>query len=258
MLRVLLASRPIRSNWAVSTTFSTITHGALIAVAVVTTDRVPTSVREERAAERYERITFIEPARLEEARRKDREAERVKRAEREAAKRAAAAAEREARALDALRAVANQLVEVPDLVAAPDLTAVTDAWRTAPDGLPAPTAPLAATINAKSGFVGPTNGIYEAEMVERAVQPRPGNPKPRYPSALVSAGVEGSFVVRFVVDTTGGVPEDKIEFPSTMHRLFVSAVRTALLKSHYMPAMLAGHVVSQQVVQEFRFEIRQR
>jgi TonB family protein len=258
MLRVLIASRPIRSNWAVSTTFSTITHGALIAVAVVTTDRIPTSVREERAAERPERITYIEPARLAEALRRDEEAERAKRAKAVAAKRAAAEAERQTKALAALQAIADQMIDVPDLVAAPDLTAVTDAWRTAPDGLPAPTAPLATTINAKSGFVGPTNGIYEAEMVERAVRPRPGNPKPRYPSALVSAGVEGSFVVRFVVDTTGGVPEDKIEFPSTMHRLFVSAVRTALLKSHYIPAMLAGHVVSQQVVQEFRFEIHQR
>ena len=55
-----------------------------------------------------------------------------------------------------------------------------------------------------------------------------------------------------------GVPEDKIEFPNTMHRLFASAVRAALLKSHYAPAMIAGHFVSQQVIQEFRFEVGHR
>jgi hypothetical protein len=71
-------------------------------------------------------------------------------------------------------------------------------------------------------------------------------------------GVEGAFIVRFVVDSSGAVPADRIEFPSTMHRLFVGAVRTALLKSHYAPAMIAGHVVAQQVIQEFRFEMGRR
>ena len=140
--------------------------------------------------------------------------------------------------------------------AQPDLTAVVDAWIAQPDGLAAPTTTSMNDLLAKrSGFAAPTNGVYDENMVERSVQPRRGNPKPRYPNALADIGAEGAFIVRFVVDSTGGVQPDRIEFPSTMHRLFASAVRTALLRSHYAPAMIAGHGVAQQVVQEFRFEM---
>jgi len=150
-------------------------------------------------------------------------------------------------------------VTAPDHRSGPDLTAVADAWLAQPDGMEAPvTTSMNDFLAKKSGFVRPTNGVYDEYMVERSVQPRRGNPKPRYPSALADMGIEGAFIVRFVVDSAGEVPEDKIEFPSTMHRLFATAVRTALLKSHYAPAMIAGHVVAQQVIQEFRFEVGRR
>ena len=64
MLRVLMASQPVRAGWVASTTFSTVTHGALIAIAVATTNHVASAVRESRAAEPLERITYVEPARL--------------------------------------------------------------------------------------------------------------------------------------------------------------------------------------------------
>jgi TonB family protein len=92
-------------------------------------------------------------------------------------------------------------------------------------------------------------------MVERIVAAAPGNPEPRYPEPLRRMGVEGRFVVRFVVDTTGQVEENQIEFPSTAHRLFVESVRTALLRSRYFPAMLGGRRVAQLVEQEFRFKM---
>jgi TonB family protein len=68
-------------------------------------------------------------------------------------------------------------------------------------------------------------------------------------------GVEASFVVRFVVDTTGQVDENKIEFPTTAHRLFVESVKAALLRSRYFPAVLGGRHVAQLVQQEFRFRM---
>jgi hypothetical protein len=255
MLRVLMASQPVRAGWVASTTFSTVTHGALIAIAVVATHQSMSAVRETRAAERLERITYVEPARLEEALRK---AEDDKRAA--AAERVAAEERRKEEAFAALQqAVAALPIEVPDITAQPDLTAVADAWLAQPDGFDAPTTTSMNDLLAKkAGFVRPTNGVYDENMVEHSVQPRRGNPKPRYPSALADMGIEGAFIVRFVVDSTGGVPADQIEFPSTMHRLFVGAVRTALLKSHYAPAMIAGHVVAQQVIQEFRFEVGRR
>ena len=259
MLRVLMASQPVRAGWAASTTFSTVTHGALIAIAVVATNQTATAVRESRAAERVERITYVEPARLAEAMR------RAAADKREAAELAAvkAAAERQAverrkqeEMFAAVQLAAALPIDVPDITAQPDLTAVADAWLAQPDSLPsAPTSSMNDLLAKRAGFIAPENGVYDENMVERSVQPRRGNPKPRYPSALADMGVEGAFVVRFVVDTTGDVPSDKIEFPRSMHRLFATAVRAALLKSHYAPAMIAGHVVAQQVVQEFRFEM---
>jgi outer membrane biosynthesis protein TonB len=257
MLRVLMASQPIRAGWAASTTFSTVTHGALIAIAVVATNQTVSAVHETRAAERLERITDVERARIEDALRR---AEAAKRAQ-VAAERAAAAEQQRRRDLEfaELQSLAALPIDVPDITAQPDLTAVADAWLAQPDGMEGPvTTSMNDLLAKKSGFVRPTNGVYEEYMVERSVQPRRGNPKPRYPGTLADMGIEGAFIVRFVVDSAGEVPADKIEFPSTMHRLFVTAVRTALLKSHYAPAMIAGHVVAQQVIQEFRFEVGRR
>src|ERR1044071_1251236 len=69
MLRVLIASQPARAGWLGGTTFSTVTHGALIALAVVSSASSVSPVREERAAE-VERIAYVEPARLLELRKK--------------------------------------------------------------------------------------------------------------------------------------------------------------------------------------------
>ena len=255
MLRVLLASQPVRAGWFASATFSTVTHGALIAVAVVTTNQTISAVREMRAAQPPERITYIEPALLEKARR---DAEAAKRLE-VVKERAAVERRRLEEAFAAVKRLAALPVEVPDITAVPDLTAVADAWLEQPDGLGAtPAMSLGDIVNCKSAMAPPADGIYTEEMVERSVRAKPGNPKPRYPGALADMGVEGTFLVRFVVDSLGAVAADKIEFPRSMHRLFMNAVRSALLKSRYSPAMLAGHVVAQQVSQEFRFVIASR
>jgi TonB family protein len=111
---------------------------------------------------------------------------------------------------------------------------------------------------ARTGYVRPENGIYTESMVERSVEPRHGNPTPNYPRILQDMGIEGDFVVKYVVDSTGVVMEDRIEFPSAMHRLFAEAVRAALRRSRYNPASIAGERVPQMVIQEFRFTIGRR
>jgi TonB family protein len=250
MLRVLMASQPVRTGWVASTTFSTVTHGALIAIAVATNHAI-SAVRETRAADPVERITYVEPALLEEAMRASREARRVDAAR---AKEAAEQRRRDEMVAEILR-VAALPIDVPEITAAPDLTDVSDAWLTQPDGLAVPALSFNDVLNGRRPGPVPVDGVYTEDAVERSVQPIRGNPKPRYPGRLADMGVEGTFIVRFVVDSTGDVLADRIEFPSTMHRLFASAVRVALLKSRYAPAMIAGHVVAQQVVQEFRFQI---
>ena len=94
---------------------------------------------------------------------------------------------------------------------------------------------------------------YSAEVVEKIAWPEKGNPKPRYPEPLQRQGVEGSFVVEFVVDSTGRVDEKTLNFPSATHPMFLHAVRDALLHSRYFPAELAGQRVRQLVQQQFSF-----
>jgi protein TonB len=97
------------------------------------------------------------------------------------------------------------------------------------------------------------SGAYSEEAVEKIVAPRRGNPKPTYPPQLLHAGIEAGFLVRFVVDTTGRVDAKSIEFPTTVHPLFVRAVQSALLRSRYFPAELGGMRVRQLAAQHFKF-----
>ena len=97
------------------------------------------------------------------------------------------------------------------------------------------------------------NGAYTSDIVEKVAWPQRDNPRPRYPDMLKRQGVEGSFVVEFVVDSTGRVDEKTMSFPSTAHPMFLRAVRDALLHSRYFPAELAGMRVRQLVQQQFSF-----
>ena len=97
------------------------------------------------------------------------------------------------------------------------------------------------------------NGAYTAEIVERTAWPVRDNPRPRYPDRLKNEGVEGSFMVEFVVDSTGRVDEKTLSFPSAAHPLFLRAVKEALLRSRYFPAELGGIRVRQLVQQRFTF-----
>jgi TonB family protein len=251
MLRVLISSQPVRDGWISSTAFSTVTHGALIALAVVGTTQHASLVHEQRAVT-PERITYIETARY-----LVREPTRAESNAKPASAKPVEAAPPDFSAVNEQVQATLAGLRLPD-AAAPDLTAVTDAWVAAPDSLASAGVDLASKLFAQASLQPPADGVYTEEMVERSVRPRHGNPTPRYPSALQQMEIEGDFVVKFVVDTTGSVMDDHIEFPSSMHRLFADAVRSALRKSRYFPAMFAGHAVPQLVVQEFRFTMSRR
>jgi TonB family protein len=97
------------------------------------------------------------------------------------------------------------------------------------------------------------NGAYSEEIVERIAWPARDNPRPRYPETLRNAGVEGTFMVEFVVDSTGRVDAKTLTFRDAVHPLFLRAVKDALLRSRYFPAELAGTHVRQLVQQRFTF-----
>jgi protein TonB len=251
MLHRLVASQAPRVSSAGSTTFSAVTHGTLIAIAVALTQPASGAGIRGRLHElTTEHVTYISPARLATA-----VAEAVRRA-RDAVARAAAESGIPKLSLDAAAAISN--IDLPDIDLDEALNKMTQAWLGAPDEL-ADSISAAGSLGAMFGQLvagAPANGgAYTPEMVERIVAPAPGNPEPRYPDLLRRQGVEESFVVRFVVDTTGQVDESKIEFPKTAHRQFVEAVKAALLRSRYFPAVLGGRHVPQLVQQEFRFKM---
>lgn len=247
MLQTLLFSQPARTKVFASTAFSTITHGALIAAALGTTGQPDRTAKAPPTAVLETHITYVTPAMLLEALKTSHDD-------------AASAAPRKARrfvlpSLDGVQQVIDNIAPPVPAPAEPDLTVVADAGLAADDSLPIGHRSLRDVLGLASIAPIPINGAYTEAMVDRVIVPRRGNPAPRYPYALQSAGIEGDFMVQFVVDSTGKVDPDHIEFPSAMHRLFVDAVRSALLRSRYFPAQVAGRFVPQHAIQEFKFTL---
>ena len=68
-----------------------------------------------------------------------------------------------------------------------------------------------------------------------AVRSQQGNPAPRYPEILRSAGVEGSVVVEVSTDENGIPDTSSMRVVATTHDLFAASVRQALAKWHLSP-----------------------
>lgn len=145
-------------------------------------------------------------------------------------------------------------VEIPVGVPPVDLgmQAVTqeDTWTVGPrgsrvDGLPGGTG------------TGPANAtdVFREEQVDKPVFLAPGSTAPRYPDGLRAAGISGSVMVEFVVDTAGRVEPGSIQLSQADHALFASAVRDVLPRYRFIPAMAAGHRVRQLVRLPFRFDL---
>jgi protein TonB len=102
------------------------------------------------------------------------------------------------------------------------------------------------------------DGVFAANMVEKPVLALRGNPEPRYPATLRSAGIEGTVVLRFVVDTTGRVEVGSIRAVSSDHAQFEQSAREAMLRARFVPAELGNHPVRQLVEQAFQFKMAER
>ena len=102
---------------------------------------------------------------------------------------------------------------------------------------------------------GSSDSIRTLMTVDWAARPKASNPSPVYPSALRSAQVEGAVVARFVVDTLGRAEPASIDIEDATHPLFGDAVRQALLRSRYEPAIAGNRKVRQLVEQRFTFTL---
>lgn len=250
MLHRLVASRAPRLTGAGSRTFSAVTHGALIALALASNRSGPgAAVRGRLPEAAIDRVTFDSPSRLSLG-----VAKPVRRP-RTAVARPASHSDLPTLPLDTASIAA---IDPPDINLDAEIGKVAKSWLAMPDGFSdsvGVSGRMTSLLGQPAADAPPTGGAYTPEMVERIVAPAPGNPIPRYPDVLRRRGVEASFVVRFVVDTSGRVDASQMEFPSAAHRLFVEAVKDALLQSHYFPAMLGGRRVAQLCEQEFRFRL---
>ena len=78
---------------------------------------------------------------------------------------------------------------------------------------------------------------------------------PRYPEALRRAGIDGTVVLQFTVDTTGRVDPSTIKVVSSAHELFTQAAREALNGFRFRPAQVGGRHVPALAQMPFEFRI---
>ena len=79
--------------------------------------------------------------------------------------------------------------------------------------------------------------------------------KPRYPESLRQAGVDGSVLVQFTVDTTGRVDMGSVKVLNSTHEMFTSAVRQSLGSFRFKPAEVNGKRVPALAQMPFEFHL---
>ena len=96
--------------------------------------------------------------------------------------------------------------------------------------------------------------IYTADQVDSQARLRGADSlEVRYPPSLFAAGVEGSVMAEFVVDSNGDIERQTFNIVSSTHPLFAEAVSRALERASYSPAMKDGRHVRQLIHQPFSF-----
>ena len=114
-------------------------------------------------------------------------------------------------------------------------------------------------VTARNGIDGSGSSsaaVLSADQVDRQAAALPGTLAPNYPEALRAQGVQGTVVVRFVVDSAGRAERGSFVVVGSANPLFSSAVETAVLRARFRAAELNGVRVSQLVEQSFAFTLR--
>lgn len=106
-----------------------------------------------------------------------------------------------------------------------------------------------------SRFDDPEEDALTVLEVDSAVVREPTSAAPEYPAHLLNSGLQGHAEVRYVVDTLGFVDTLSYRVVQATHVDFAVAVRRALPKMRFRPAMRSGIRVRQLVEQTFRFKI---
>jgi TonB family protein len=250
MFQKLIGSQPARPWLSGGMAASTAVHGG-VALLIAMTASEPGLVTHNTRGAAAERVTFVRMAAPPAATRRSAAPSRstARGATRSPRRRSIPAVPN----ASALMVAVNEALDRLAVNAVPTLAPIDSEWLSRPDSLSSPNQSFTLGLRVATNLRAPVDGVYDESMVDRTVEPRRTNPLPRYPETLRQHGVEGSFIVQFVVDTAGRVVDDGIRFPPAMHELFARSVRLALKRSRFLPARLAGQVVEQLVIQEYRF-----
>lgn len=101
--------------------------------------------------------------------------------------------------------------------------------------------------------------VYTAEQVDRPVASDPSHQlSVDYPRAVFAAGGGGFVLAEFVVDAAGKVEDGTFGIVSSTDPLLSDAVKAAVQKATFKPAIRRGSAVRQIVMQPFAFPARER
>jgi hypothetical protein len=98
--------------------------------------------------------------------------------------------------------------------------------------------------------------VFTIAEVDSAVSVDPASAAPVYPPALLKLGVEGSVMVRYVVDSLGHADPATLQIVRASRIEFAVAVREALPLMRFTPAKMGPKAVPQLVEQPFNFRIQ--
>ena len=104
-------------------------------------------------------------------------------------------------------------------------------------------------------FERPADSVYFAEQVDSPAAYDERSAAPAYPDSLQRAGVDGSVMAQFVVDTTGHVEMETVNVLESTNRRFTESVLAALPRMLFRPAVLNGRKARQIVEVPFKFRV---
>ncbi len=102
--------------------------------------------------------------------------------------------------------------------------------------------------------VNPNSVVLEALLDEPAE--RLSGPLPQYPDKLRQAGIEGTVLLEFVIDTMGRVEEESIKILRSTNTAFEAPAREVIRQSLYSPGRVRGQAVRVLVSQQIGFTIQ--
>jgi protein TonB len=100
-----------------------------------------------------------------------------------------------------------------------------------------------------------SDSVYSILSVEESAVRVEGSAAPVYPAELIAAGVEGTVVARYVIDTTGRADPATLEVQPGANLAFAQSVREALPGMRFTAATVRGRKVRQMVEQSFQFRL---